>query len=249
VHSGDEALDLADRLEGLEWVKLGPMLFLREGRGLVDRFKQRGIRVFLDLKWHDIPNSVAEAARAAAEMGVDLGTVHSLGGTAMVRAAVEAAGAMRIAAVTVLTSHGEGNPLPFGPPLSPRSSSAAPRAPAPRSSTPGSPSRPSVEAARDTGDAVRDEVLRLARLAVDGGVGALVASPLEVSAVRQAVGAERWIVTPGIRPAGADVDDQQRFATPESAVAAGATHLVVGRPITRAESPAAVYHTIREALS
>jgi orotidine-5'-phosphate decarboxylase len=225
VRTGGEARRLADKLPGLEWVKLGPMLFLREGPVLVQQFKQRGARVFLDLKWHDIPNSVAEAARAAAEIGVDLATVHALGGRAMIEAAVGAAGDMKIAAVTVLTSHGQGNPPPFGPPSGGK---------------------------REVGGGrwdLRDEVTRLAKLATEAGAHAVVASSLEVTAVRDAVGPDPWIITPGIRPAGSGADDQQRTATPAAAVAAGSTHLVVGRPIARAENPGEVYQTMRRALS
>ncbi len=224
VRSGSEAVRLADDLPGLSWVKLGPMLFIREGRALVEQFKQRGMQVFLDLKWHDIPNSVAEAARAAAEIGVDLATVHSLGGRAMIEAAVAASGDMRIAAVPILTSPPP--PPPSVPPLS---------------------SPPSGGGHR--GGDLHQEVLRLASLATQSGARALVASALEVAAVRDAVGPDPWIVTPGIRPAGSPADDQQRTATPAAAVAAGSTHLVVGRPITRAENPREVYQSIREALS
>ena len=205
VRSGDEALRLVDNLPGLAWAKVGPMLFLREGRALVDQLKRRKIKVFLDLKWHDIPNAVAEAARAGAEIGVDLATVHSLGGRAMIEAAVEASGDMKIAAVTVLTSQ--------------------------------------------AGEGIHQEVLRLATLATQSGAHALVASPLEVAAIREAVGPDPWVVTPGIRPAGSGADDQQRTATPRAAVAAGSTHLVVGRPIVRAENPREVYLSIREGLS
>ncbi len=217
VRSRSEAIRLADDLPGLDWVKLGPMLFLREGPALVEHFKQRGARVFLDLKWHDIPNSVAEAARAAAELGVDLATVHALGGQAMIEAAVEACGDMKIAAVTVLTSHGE---VDYWETVD-----------------------------RPPRGGLQQEVLRLAMLATQSGAHALVASPLEVAAVRDAVGPDPWIVTPGIRPVGSGADDQQRTATPAAAVAAGSTHLVVGRPITRAENPGEVYQAIREALS
>ena len=168
VPSGEEAIRLVDDLPGLRWAKVGPMLFLRQGRALVDQLIERGISVFLDLKWHDIPNSVAEAARAAAEIGADLATVHSVGGAAMIEAAVEAAGDMKIAGVTVLTS--DGSPSP---------------------------------------------VLSLARLATESGAQAVVCSALEAAAVRDAVGPDPWIITPGIRPSGYGADDQRRTATPE----------------------------------
>jgi len=216
VPSPREAWALVDRLPGLRWVKVGPMLFLRSGEGLISRLKGRGLRVFLDLKWHDIPNSVAEAVRAAAAMGVDLATVHSLGGDAMLRSAVAVAGPMRLAAVSVLTSHDEADYW--------------------------------AAMGRPGGGALLDEVRRLATLAVAAGVHAVVASPHEVAAVREVSGAERWIVTPGIRPAGSALHDQRRAADPAAAAAAGATHLVVGRPITRAENPEAVYEAMREAV-
>lgn len=212
VPSGEEAICLVDSLPGLSWAKVGPMLFLREGRDLVDRLKRRNIKVFLDLKWHDIPNSVAEATRAAAQIGVDMATVHSLGGATMIQAAVEGAGDMRIAAVTVLTS--------VRPPPPP-------------------PQR----------GGLGGDVVRLAALASQAGAQAIVCSPLEVGAVRETIGPDPWIVTPGIRLPGAAADDQQRTATPEAAVAAGSTHLVVGRPILRAESPVEVYLSIRRTLS
>jgi len=219
VPSAAEALGLVDRLPGLGWAKVGPMLFLREGRTLIDQLKGRGIRVFLDLKWHDIPNSVAEAARAAVDLGVDLATVHALGGARMIEAAVEASGTMRIAAVTVLTSHG----------------------PADYWESVGHPVQEQLGA----------EVARLTRVAVGAGAGAVVASPLEVRTVRQAAGVDRWIVTPGIRLQGGRgrADDQRRTATPEAAVAAGATHLVVGRPLILAADPQTVFESLQAAVS
>ena len=217
VRSGKEAERLVDQLPGLTWVKIGPMLYLRAGGDLIKRFKDRGICVFLDLKWHDIPNSVAEAVRAAAEMEVDLATVHGLGGAAMLREAVRVSGDVRLAAVTVLTSHSEAEYWDL--------------------------------LGRGPGGSLGAEVARLAQMAAEAGVHAVVASPHEVGAVRGAVGADRWIVTPGIRPAGASLDDQRRAADPAAAVAAGATHLVVGRPITGSEFPRRVYDSIATAVS
>ncbi len=212
VSSSRDAWTLIERLPGLRWVKVGPMLFLRSGARLIAELKDRGLRVFLDLKWHDIPNSVAEAVKAAAAMGVDLATVHALGGDAMLRSAVAVAGPMRLAAVSVLTSHGEADYW--------------------------------ATVGRPGGGLLVDEVRRLAALAVAAGVQALVASPHEVAAVRGVAGAEHWIVTPGIRPAGSEMHDQRRAADPAQAAAAGATHLVIGRPITRAENPEAVYEAM-----
>lgn len=107
VGSRVRALDLVEQLPEVRWVKVGSVLFVREGPDLIHELIERGLNVFLDLKWHDIPSTVAEAARAASEAGVALATIHALGGAQMIRAAVEAAGEMRLAAVTVLTSHGE----------------------------------------------------------------------------------------------------------------------------------------------
>lgn len=212
-----DAVRLVDQLPGLRWAKVGPVLFVREGPFLVRALQARGVSVFLDLKWHDIPNTVAEAARQAAALQVELATVHALGGAGMLEAAVGAAGVMRLAAVTVLTSHtSETYAQALG---------------------------------REQPSEVLSEVVRLARLAVGAGVGALVTSPHEVAAVAEVAGPDRWLVVPGIRPVGTAADDQKRAATPEEAVAAGATHLVVGRPITRAERPAAVYQELCEAAS
>jgi orotidine-5'-phosphate decarboxylase len=206
-----EALRLVDRVPGLRWVKVGSTLFVAEGPALVQELKSRGLRVFLDLKWHDIPHQVEGSVRAAAAWGVDLVSVHALGGGRMMTAARHAGGdATRVAAVSVLTSHDAGE----------------------WSAIVG---RPSTTAA---------DVARLARAAADAGLTAMVASPSEAEQVRAVLGPAAWVVTPGIRPAGASADDQRRTATPSEAVGSGATHLVVGRPITGATDPAAVYDAV-----
>jgi len=215
VPSVDQARRLLDQLPGLRWAKIGPMLFLTGGPDLVRECRDRRVRVFLDLKWHDIPHAVAGAVRAASALGVELATVHALGGEDMVRAAVEARGAMRLAGVSVLTSHTAES---FGRAV-------------------GKP-RPELAA----------EVERMARLLVGAGIGAIVTSPHEIGAVRHVAGPEVWIVVPGIRPAGSALGDQRRSAEPKVAVAAGATHLVVGRPITEAREPGEVYQGICEAI-
>ncbi len=216
--SVDEALRFLDRLPSPGWVKVGPMLFLKGGAELVRECRRRGTRVFLDLKWHDIPHAVAGAVRSAADLGVALATVHALGGRAMMAAAAQAAqgSAVRLVGVSVLTSH----------------------------------------AAADYAQAVgrpgpvdlRQEVGRLARDAMESGLGGVVASPQEISVVRPIVG-EAWIVVPGIRPAGSAADDQRRTAEPMAAVRAGATHLVVGRPLTGSADPAAVYEELCASIS
>jgi orotidine-5'-phosphate decarboxylase len=213
LDSADDVERLLDRLPGVRWAKVGSTLFTREGPGIVRRLQRRGIWVFLDLKWHDIPHQVAGAVRAAADLGVDLATVHALGGPAMMAAAQEAAGTMRLVAVTVLTSH-SGRDLAdvLG--------------------------RPGADAAA--------EVERLARTAGESGLAGVVASPMEVARLRRILGPGAWLVVPGIRPGCSPVDDQARTASVREAVHAGATHLVVGRPITRAAEPSLVYQAMME---
>jgi orotidine-5'-phosphate decarboxylase len=218
--SGREALALGARLPGLKWAKIGPVLFVREGPALVREFQARGINVFLDLKWHDIPSTVAGAVVAARDAGVAMATVHCLGGRAMLAAAQAAAGSLNLVGVTVLTSHDP------------------------------------AELEHVLGRGVPDvgfEAERLARLALQAGLRGVVASGNELGLLREALGASPWIVVPGIRPAGDDgggaKDDQARSVTPADAVRRGATHLVVGRPITRATDPVAAYQRLVEAVA
>jgi orotidine-5'-phosphate decarboxylase len=214
--SGREALALAGRLAGLKWAKLGAVLYVREGPALVREFAARGVRVFLDLKWHDIPNTVAGAVTAARELGVGMATVHCLGGRAMLEAAARAAGSdLPLVGVTVLTSH----------------DAAA------------------LEAVLGRG--VPDlgfEAERLARMALHAGLRGIVASGHELVLLREALGADPWIVVPGIRLGGDAQGDQARAVTPQEAVRRGATHLVVGRPITAASDPVAAYREFVEAV-
>ena len=218
------ALDAPDAETAARWaqavvpqvavVKVGLELFCRVGPSIVASVRgASGTDLFLDLKLHDIPNTVAGAVRSVVRLSPRYLTVHASGGADMVRAAVEAAGTTTIAAVTVLTSL-DGASLQAvglsGPPL----------------------------------DAVR----RLAVLAVGAGAGALVCSPHEVAAVRSEVGPGIVLITPGVRPAGADAQDQARVATPEQALADGADLLVIGRPITGAADPGAAAAAIAAAL-
>ncbi len=216
VARGRDALALAGRLHDLKWAKIGPVLFAREGPALVKEFTQRGVRVFLDLKWHDIPNIVASAVSAARELGVSLTTVHSLGGRNMLAAAAQAAGPdLAVVGVTVLTSHDAGeleNVLGRGVP--------------------------------DVGF----EAERLARAAMDAGLRGIVASGQELGLLREALGQGPWIVVPGVRAPGEAAGDQVRTIEPAEAVRRGATHLVVGRPITAARDPVAAYRRLVEAL-
>ena len=195
-------------------VKVGLELFCRCGPSVVDAvLGGSGVELFLDLKLHDIPNTVAGAASSVARLKPRYLTVHASGGADMVRAAVEAAPDVTIAAVTVLTSISADVLTSVGlsgPPL----------------------------------DAVR----RLAALAVGAGAGAVVCSPMEVAAVRAEVGPHVVLITPGVRPLGADAQDQARVATPAQALADGADLLVIGRPITGAADPGAAAAEIAASL-
>ncbi|MCU1586939.1 MAG: orotidine 5-phosphate decarboxylase [Frankiales bacterium] len=195
-------------------VKIGLELFCRTGPSVVGTVRGgSGVDLFLDLKLHDIPNTVGAAAKAVARLKPRYLTVHASGGHDMVKAAVESAPEVTIAAVTVLTSlSAEGLDAVglSGPPL----------------------------------DAVR----RLAALAVGAGAGALVCSPMEVAAVRAEVGPGVVLITPGVRPPGAELQDQARVSTPQQALADGADLLVIGRPITGAADPGAAAAEIAASL-
>lgn len=196
-------------------VKVGKELFTRCGPGLLREIEGRGFDIFLDLKFHDIPNTVAAAVKAAVELGIWMVNVHAAGGRAMMEAAREAVGgaATKIIGVTVLTSL-------------------------------------SAEDLAETGvDATPEEqVLRLARLAVGSGLDGVVCSARETALLRRELGQDFLLVTPGIRPAGDSAQDQKRVATPAAALADGSSYLVIGRPITQAEDPAAKLRAIIETL-
>jgi orotidine-5'-phosphate decarboxylase len=212
VPKADDARVLIDRLAGkVGLFKIGSQLFTAAGPRFVQELVGRGEKVFLDLKFHDIPNTVAGAVSSASRLGVSLVDVHGLGGRAMLEAAVGALPAMgtRLLAITILTSHDERSLGQIG-----------------------------------LSGSVHDSVRRLALLAMEAGVDGVVASPHEVGIIREACGTDFLIVTPGIRPAGAAAGDQVRAATPAAALAAGADFVVVGRPITAAEDPAAVADAI-----
>ena len=210
----DRALRLADQLRPeLAWVKVGLQLFGAEGPDVVRRLVSMGLRVFVDLKLHDIPNTMAGAVRSLGTLGAELITVHTAAGPAALRATAAAtreqethgprATRPAVLGVTVLTSFDAEN----------------------WSAVMGRDADPSAD------------VRRLARLSVDAGIDGLVASPREVTALREAVGPDPVLVIPGIRPAGADTQDQARVATPAQALRDGADFLVIGRPITQAASP------------
>ena len=203
--------------------KIGFELFVSEGPAVVRAVQRHGGRVFLDLKFHDIPNTVAKAVRAAVRMGAAFLDVHASGGRAMMSAASKAAEAEALSyggpapvclAVTVLTSLGE----------------------------------------KDLRDDLGmdctplERVVSFARMAKECGMGGVVASPMEVSGIRQAVGEGFVIVTPGVRPAWANKDDQKRVATPAEAIKAGADFLVIGRPILKAKDPVEAADMVAEEI-
>jgi orotidine-5'-phosphate decarboxylase len=218
----DAAFDLVGRLPAGTWYKVGLELFARAGPPVVRRLVDEGRHVFLDLKLHDIPNTVAGAVRAAADLGVRLLTIHASGGEQMLREAASAAvernevtgGRMRLLAITALTSLDD----------------------------------PALRAVMGRGASVEETVGRLAGLARESGVDGVVSSVAECRAIKLACGPDFLVVTPGIRLAGESAQDQKRVATPAAAHAAGADFLVVGRSITRADDPAAALRRVRAEL-
>jgi orotidine-5'-phosphate decarboxylase len=213
VESAAKAIALADLLrDSVGGFKIGKQLFTAEGPSMVRELTGRGDRVFLDLKFHDIPNTVAGAVQSAVATGAWMVNVHASGGSAMMAAAAEAAKKTAdalsrprplVIAVTVLTSMNDRSLREIG-----------------------------VERT------MMDQVVHLARLAQSAGLDGVVASPLEVAAIRNACGADFQIVTPGIRPAEQQgKDDQARTMTPAEAMAAGSSYMVIGRPITAAPNP------------
>jgi orotidine-5'-phosphate decarboxylase len=208
VPSATQARQIVQSIgDGATTYKVGKQLFTAEGPQLVRELVASGRKVFLDLKFHDIPNTVAAAVRSAAELGVTMLTVHASGGSKMLKAAVEAAAQSAakpmVLAVTVLTSFSDADLQEIG-----------------------------------VSGTVLTQVLRLGALARKAGCGGLVASAHEARELRRELGEGFAIVTPGVRPAGSAAGDQARVVTPREAIAAGATHLVVGRPILEAVNPA-----------
>lgn len=219
----DEAFDLADALQGkATWLKVGMTLFYANGPAIVYALKERGFKVFLDLKFHDIPHQVEGAAYAAACSGADMLTMHAGGGLDMMRAAqrgVEKAAAEYgrevpvTLGITVLTSMSDEQLRALG-----------------------------VE------HNLVDEVRMLAASAREAGISGVVASPQEAAMLREVLGPDGYIVTPGVRPAGSAKGDQSRVATPAQAFANGASHIVIGRPITQAANPAQAFEDIITSL-
>jgi len=201
------ALALVGRLQpSLCRLKVGKELFTATGPVLLEQLMQRGFEIFLDLKFHDIPNTAAQACKAAASLGVWMVNVHALGGRKMLEAAREAiaqsAQQPRLIAVTLLTSMAQQDLADIGIAATPA-----------------------------------EMVLRLASLARDSGLDGVVCSAQEAALLRRQCGDEFCLVTPGIRPAQASLDDQSRVMTPLAALQAGASYLVIGRPITKAVDP------------
>jgi orotidine-5'-phosphate decarboxylase len=222
------ALDVPGESEGVRllhnlghdvrWVKIGLQLFTRHGPGLVERIAAMGYRIFLDLKLHDIPNTVASAVTSLATLPIDLLTIHTCGGAEMMRAAQAARDKHRpsltLLGVTVLTSMDTPALHEVGVP-----------------------------------DEAADQVLRLGRLARSSGLGGLVCSPLELPVLRRELGPDLVLVTPGVRPSGAAADEQKRVLTPAEAARAGASYIVVGRPILKAPDPAAAARAVLAELA
>jgi orotidine-5'-phosphate decarboxylase len=213
------ALVLVDRLDPrMCRLKVGKELFTVAGPGLVEQLVERGFDVFLDLKFHDIPKTVASACKAAAQLGVWMVNVHAIGGRRMMEAAREVLDDSpkrpKLIAVTVLTSMGREDLNELG--------------------IPGEP---------------QDTVLRLARLAHESRLDGVVCSAQEAPLLRQELGTDFCLVTPGIRPANASQDDQVRIVTPVEAIRLGSDYLVIGRPITKAADPLQVLQQINLELS
>ena len=219
VSTASEAQKIVSEIgDAASTYKVGKQLFTAEGPPIVRDLVASGRKVFLDLKFHDIPNTVAGAVKSAAALNVSMLTVHASGGSKMLKAAAEAAAQSSskplILAVTVLTSLSDEDLQELGLPVG-----------------------------------VANQVLRLAGIARNAGLGGIVASAHEAKSLRRNLGTGFAIVTPGVRPAGTEVGDQARVVTPAEAIAAGASHIVVGRPITGDSNPAAAARRVLEELA
>ena len=214
--SQKEALSIADQLDpSLCRVKVGKEIFTHEGPSVVKALHDRGFEVFLDLKFHDIPNTPAQAVCAAADMGVWMVNVHASGGRKMMETCVERLQAgnynTQLIAVTVLTSMGREDLKDLGLDVEPF-----------------------------------EHVKRLATLTKDSGLDGVVCSAQEAKMLRETLGQDFALVTPGIRPLGSNADDQKRIVTPKQAMLDGSTHLVIGRPITQSAN---MNQTLKDILS
>ena len=216
----DEALSFVDKIQPSDCrLKIGKEMFTHFGPEFVKELVNRGFDVFLDLKFHDIPNTVAKAVAAAADLGVWMVNVHASGGIKMMQKAKEALlpfgdKAPLLIAVTVLTSMSEEDLAGIG----------ITRTPA-------------------------EQVQHLATLTKNAGLDGVVCSAMEAESLKQLLGQDFKLITPGIRPAGSNADDQKRIMTPEQALKVGVDYLVIGRPITKAENPHAVLQAINLSIS
>ena len=216
VQSQYDALTIADQLDpSLCRVKLGKEIFTHVGPSVVKALQQKGFDVFLDLKFHDIPNTTAQAVCAAADLGVWMVNVHASGGRKMMETCVQRLKAgnysTQLIAVTVLTSMGREDLKDLGLDIEPF-----------------------------------EQVKRLAKLTQESGLDGVVCSAQEAKMLRETLGQDFALVTPGIRPVGSNADDQKRIVTPKQAMIDGSTHLVIGRPITQSENP---NQTLRDILA
>jgi orotidine-5'-phosphate decarboxylase len=214
--TSSKALALVSALSGsVSIYKIGLQLYAAEGPEIVRRVAATGAQVFLDLKLHDIPNTVAKAVAAAGELGVQMLTVHLSGGRAMLEAAVEARSPnLSLLGVTVLTS-----------------------------------ATPETLAQIGVNCGIEEQVLRLARLGRESGIDGLISSPHEVRILREQLGNEMKLITPGVRPSWAAANDQKRFTTPAEALKNGADYLVVGRPITADPDPRKAVERLLEEIA
>jgi orotidine-5'-phosphate decarboxylase len=219
VDTEEKAIELVEKLKNeVRFFKVGFELFSSCGPSIIERIKETGAEIFLDLKFHDIPNTVAKAAVSVTRLGVYMFNVHGLGGYDMMKKTAEdveeearrlGIEKPKIIAVTILTSMDESSLKKIG-----------------------------------INESIKDEVLKLARMAKEASLDGVVASPIEAKMIRQELGDEFLIITPGVRPAGAAIQDQKRIATPKSAIKDGASFIVVGRPITEAKDPVAAAREI-----
>ncbi|WP_022670582.1 orotidine-5'-phosphate decarboxylase [Hippea alviniae] len=219
----NEILNLIDSLENAVWFKLGAVNFTAYGTKLIDEIKKRNKKLFLDLKYHDIPNTVKESVYAASELGVDMLTIHAFGGIEMMQAACDAVKEFEdkhskqgplILAVTVLTSFNNDNLKDY----------------------------------MFINQTVEETVLKLAENIKKAGIKGLVASAKETKMLRDNFGDYFTIVTPGIRPAWASKGDQKRVTTPKDAIELGSSYMVIGRPIYKAENPKEAFEKIRKEI-
>lgn len=215
VASQDEVVAMLEKLSAVRFVKVGMELFYSTGPNLVHLLKDRGLKVFLDLKIHDIPNTAAGAMGSLSKLGCDLLNLHCAGGLEMMQRAREAVGgSTKLIGVTQLTSTNQ-------------------RILNEQLGIPGT---------------VETSVLKYAQLAKEAGLEGIVCSPLEVAALKQACGFDFLAVTPGVRPQGADVQDQKRTMTPREAIQAGSDYLVIGRPILASSDPHGAFMSILDEI-